>query len=223
MKIALLSALLLFVMSTQAQNQLGFFAGPQASKTRYLILNQEQKNELRYGFQAGVNLKVPFDGPLSFVPTFFYSMKGYQVTFTEHAFPPDTAAMNNQTRIHTFEVAPLLQIDFSTRPGHFFIKGGPSIDFQLFGKEKYTLRSGAVVNRNMKFSFGDYGHFGANALAIFGYETVDGFSVFAQYTHGLASINNADGGPSIRHRVFGISVGKYFSRKKIVIDTRNKE
>ena len=223
MRAIILSALITISIADHAQNQVGIFIGPQATKTKYLILNQTQKNELRYGFQAGMNMKVPFEAPLFFAPSIFYSMKGYKVTYTEFAFPPDTAATNNQTTIHTVELAALLQFDFSNKPGHFFIKGGPSLDFQLFGKEQFTLKSGSVVKRNMKFSFGDYGHYSANMLAQFGYETVDGFMIFAQYTHGLASINNADGGPQIRHRIFGISIGKYLNRKKIVIDTRNKE
>jgi hypothetical protein len=76
----------------------------------------------------------------------------------------------------------------------------------------------------MKFSTdGDYGHFSANMLMQLGFETGSGFFMFAQYTHGMASTNNEDNGPKIRHRAYGISLGFYLNRKKIVIDTRNKE
>ena len=56
--------------------------------------------------------------------------------FNRYAFPPDTLATDNNTSIHTFELAFLLQFDLGKRHGHFFIKAGPSLDFQLAGKEK---------------------------------------------------------------------------------------
>jgi hypothetical protein len=169
---------------------------------------------MKYGFQAGVGLKAPFDEKLFFSPAIFYSMKGYKVNFNQYSFPPDTNATDNNTRIHTVEIAALLQFVFSNAPDHFFLKAGPSFDFQLSGQEKFNLRSGDYVSRKMKFSFGDYGFVGVNLLAQFGYETNNGFIVFAQYSFGLANISNADGGPQIRHRVFGISVGKYLHHKK---------
>jgi hypothetical protein len=65
----------------------------------------------------------------------------------------------------------------------------------------------------MKFSFGDYGHYAANAIIQFGYESKNGLIIFGQCSLGLASINNADYGPEIRHRAYGISVGKYLHHK----------
>ncbi len=218
-----LSFALFITLIVHGQVEVGLFAGPQATAARYTILNQKQKNEFKYGFQAGVGFKVPFDNKLFFAPAGFYSLKGYKVTFTQFAFPPDVNAKDNNTTIHTFELAALLQYDLSSQPGHVFIKAGPSLDFHLFGKQTYTLVNGESVSRNMKFSNGDYGHFSANMLAQIGYETGGGFMIFAQYTHGMASTNNADGGPKIRHRAYGISIGKYLNRKKIVIDTKNKE
>jgi hypothetical protein len=158
-------------------------------------------------------MKALFEGRLYFAPAVFYSLKGYKVTFSRYAYPPDPNAQDNNTTLHTFEIAPMLQYDFSDQPGHLFIKAGPSIDFQIAGKEKFNLLSGGSVDRSMKFSFGDYGRFGTSAIAQFGYETGSGFILFAQYTHGLGSINNFDEGPKIRHRVWGISLGKYFGAK----------
>ncbi|MBM3414960.1 MAG: PorT family protein [Bacteroidetes bacterium] len=103
--------------------------------------------------------------------------------------------MDNDVTLHTFELAPMLQYNFSEEDGHFFIKAGPSIDVQLFGKEKFNKSGGGSVNRNMKFSFGDYGRFGANLLLQAGYETAGGFVIFAHYTHGIGSIVNTDNGP----------------------------
>lgn len=206
-----------------SQNQFGIFAGPQVTSAKYSVLNVNQKTDNKYGFQAGVTMKVPFESNLFFAPEAFYSLKGYKVALTTFAYPPDVNAADNNTTIHTFELAALLQVDLGSNPSHFYIKAGPSLDFQLFGKETYNLKTGGSVSRNMKWGPGEYGHYAANLLARFGYETKSGFMIFGQYTHGPASINNADFGPRIRHRAYGLSIGKYINRKKILIDTRNKE
>jgi len=65
----------------------------------------------------------------------------------------------------------------------------------------------------MKFSFGDYGRFTSSAIARLGYQMQNGFFFFGHVTYGLGSMNNADNGPKIRHRIFGVSVGKYFKAK----------
>ena len=223
-KIYSLAVTLLITLIASSQFEYGFFAGPQATGARYTILNQKQKNEIKYGFQAGIGLKVPFENRLFFSPAAFYSLKGYKVTLTQFVYPPDTNAIDNNTSIHTFELAALLQYDLGSKPAHLFIKAGPSLDFHLFGKETYNLKAGGSVSRKMPFSTdGDYGHFSANMLMQLGYETGSGFMIFAQYTHGMASTNNADYGPKIRHRAYGISIGKYLNRKKMVMDTKNKE
>ncbi len=215
---------LLLTLGATAQNQIAIFAGPQATTALYKVEEVKQKTSMKYGFQVGGNMKIPFENLLFFSPTVLYSMKGYKVNFTRYAFPPDVDAKDNDVILHTFEIAPLLQVDFSKDPAHFFIKFGPSLDVQLFGKESFHLMStGAAVHRNIKLGFGDYGYVSMNAIAQFGYETSTGFSLFAQYNFGIGSISNADYGPKIYHRVAGISVGKYLNRKKIVVDTRNKE
>jgi hypothetical protein len=215
---------LLLTLGATAQNQTGIFAGPQATTALYKVEEVKQKTTMKYGFQVGGNMKVPFENLLFFSPTILYSLKGYKVNFTRYAFPPDVDAKDNDVTLHTFEIAPLLQIDFSKDPAHFFVKFGPSLDVQLFGKESFHLMStGTAVHRNMKFGFGDYGYVSMNGIGQFGYETSTGFSIFAQYNFGIGSISNADYGPKIYHRVAGISVGKYLNRKKIVMDTKNKE
>ncbi len=224
MKIFILSVITLSLTSSaSSQSEFGIFAGPQMMSARYDIGGTKQKTEYKYGFQLGGMMKVPFDGNLYFAPAVFYSMKGYKVTYSKFVYPPDPAAIDNDVTLHNFEIAALLQYDFSNAPGHFFIKAEPSIETQLFGKEKFNKINGEQVSRNMKFSFADYGRFGASLLGHFGYETESGLTIFAHYTFGVGNISNTDGGPSIRHRAFGISIGKFFNHKKIVIDTRNKE
>jgi hypothetical protein len=214
---------LLFLMGSLCSNgqiAYGLIAGPQVTSSHYVVRDLSQKNHLKYGFQFGGMLKIPFESNLYFVPMGFYSLKGYKVDFTRFAFPPDTSAVNNNTRIHTFELATLLEVELNSNPSHFFIRGGPSADFQLTGHENFDRKNAGPVSRTMKFSFADYGHFGFNLLAHFGYESEKGYSIFLQYTYGVGSINNADNGPQIFHRAFGISFGYLFHKERITGESK---
>lgn len=207
--------LLLCIIATTlfAQVKTAFFAGPQISSVKYTIQNKKQEPGNKYGFQAGATVKVPFDNNLHFAPAVFYSMKGYQVKLSQVAFPPDSSAVDNDTRIHTFELAALLQYDFNKEPGHFFVKLGPSLDIQLFGRERFNRVNQTSVERDMVFSFTRYGRFAANLILQLGYESKNGLLIFGQYGHGMGSMNNADFGPKIWHRTYGVSVGKYLRGK----------
>jgi len=222
-KIILLSAFIALILACHSQPRFSIFAGPQTSTVKYSVTDIKQSAQNKYGFQAGFGWKIPFENHLFFSPAAFYSLKGYKVKFNRYAFPPDTAATDNKTSIHTFELAFLLQLDLGNQPDHFFIKAGPSLDFQLAGKEKFHLKNGTLVDRGMGYGFTQYGHYSANLLIQLGFETKDGLLFFGQYSLGLGNLNNADGGPSIRHRVLGLCIGKYFNHKKVVLDTRNKE
>ena len=223
-KISVLSVLVAFTFVCYGQSRFGIFAGAQTTTSKYTITSVKQPTNYKYGFQAGAGWKIPFDNKLFFSPAAFYSLKGYKVKFNRYAYPPDKKAIDNNTSIHTFELAFLLQYDLSKQSHHFFIKAGPSFDFQLYGKEKFNLKNGASVDRRMTYSLYDkYGRYSANLLLQLGYETGGGFTIFGQYSHGLISLNNSEDGPQIHHRAYGISVGKYFTKKKIVPDTKNKE
>lgn len=216
-----IGSLLICVCLTNAvfsQFEFGVFAGGQVTTASYHtpeinLGRTKQETDMKFGFQLGGTAKMQFEGRLFFAPAAFYSMKGYKVTLTRPSLPPDSAAIDNDVTLHTFELAPLLQYNFSDDPGHFFIKAGPSFDVQMFGKEKFNKAGGGTVSRNMKFGFGDYGYLGANLLLHVGYETSSGLIIFAHYTHGIGNIVNTDNGARIVHRAAGISIGKYFNRK----------
>ncbi|MCC7399986.1 MAG: PorT family protein [Chitinophagaceae bacterium] len=210
----LLLSALFYSVSVQSQVQIGLFAGPQLSTALYSVQDMNQSVKNKYGFQLGVSSKIPFDNNLFFVPQIFYSLKGYKATLTRYAYPPDATAVDNNTTIHTLELAALLQVDFSKKPGHFFFRGGPSLDFQILGREKFHLLTGDFISRRMKYGFTEYGHYAANAIAQLGYENAGGFIFYLNYEFGLTNISNVDDGPNIRYRVAGISVGKYINRKK---------
>lgn len=215
MKKTFLTALMaVAVVIGSAQVQFGLFGGPQVASAKYTVNGKKQSNTPKYGLQLGGSLKVPFENKLYFAPAAFYSLKGYKVKFNQRSYLPDSLAADNNTTIHTFELAALLQYDFTEHPGHFFVKFGPSIDFQVSGKEKFNRTNRTVIDRKMVFSFTQYGRFAASLITQLGYETKDGLLLFAQYSHGIGSMNNADGGPGIWHRVIGISVGKYLNKRK---------
>lgn len=209
-------------LTSYSQVQFSVFAGPQYSSANYKVHNVKQNTTGKIGGQLGMGMKVPFESRLFFTPSIFYSLKGYKVKYSEFAYPPDPSAQDNNTTFHTVEVAAMLQYDFSNHPNHFFFGAGPSLDFQVFGKEEFTTPN-ETVNRNIPFGYDKYGHYAANALFRFGYEMESGLFIFGQYTYGLASINNADYGPDIRHQVVGITIGKFFGGNKVVMDTRNRE
>jgi len=218
----LLSAALFITITSQCQSQFTIFGGPQATTSSYTVQGVKQKTSYKLGGQLGVGMKVPFETRLYFAPALFYSMKGYKVKYTHFAYPPDVEATDNNTTFHTIETAFLLQYDFTNDPSHFFIKAGPSLDFQILGKEKFH-KNGTLVDRSLPFGYDKYGHYSANLLLQFGYEMSNGFFFFGQYTHGLANISNTDLGPRIRHKGFGISIGKFICGNKTEMDTRNKE
>ena len=223
MKFFLPLAILLITLTVNGQIQFGLFAGPQATTARYVIDDVKQDNSFKYGLQAGCLWKIPFEGRLSFSPSIQYNLRGYKVKLNKPSFPPDESAINNNTSFHTIELGFLLQHDFSDAPAHWFIRIGPSLDFALFGKEEYNTSNDGPVKRNMKFSFSDYGHFLASAIVQLGYKSASGVFIYGHYNYSLTTMNNSDIGPIISNRAIGISIGKYFNRKKLVMDTRNKE
>jgi len=222
MKILFSAITLLLTITANCQVEYGLFAGPQATGVRYMINDIKQESSLKIGINAGFQMKVPFEGRLSFAPSIMYNLRGYKVKFDSPSFPPDLSAIDNNTSFHTIELAFLLQHDFNLEPGHFFIRFGPSLDFALFGNETFNTNMNNTVDRPMKFSFADYGHYLASAILQFGYEAKNGWFVYAHYNYSLTSMNNADNGPRIGNRAAGFTIGKYLKRNKVVIDTHNK-
>ena len=196
-----------------SQISFGVFGGPQLTTAKYKVNEKKQPTDFKPGFQLGATIKIPFDNQLYFGPAIYYSMKGYKVTLKDPAFPPTQVAINNETTIHTIEIAPLLHLDFSNQPSHFFVKFGPAIDFAFSGKEKFdTIGGTKPIERSMHFSYTEYGRITAQAILHLGFESSKGYFVFAHYAEGLGSLNNADNGPIIKHRIVGISIGWFFNK-----------
>ena len=215
----------LFSLTAHAQVRLALFAGPQATSAHYTvgIDKIKQPTQFKYGVMGGIAMKVVFDNQLYFYPSLYYSHKGYKVNLKTPAFPPTQYAINNNTSIETIEGAAQLHYEFSKKPSHFFVRFGPAVDFAFSGREKFdtvsTSGEMARINRKMVFSFGDYSWSSAQAVLHFGYEYQKGFTLFAFYEHGFGSMNNADHGPKIFHRIIGISFGWLFGRNPYVKPT----
>ena len=219
-KIFTLSVTLCSVLFSFGQIKYGVFAGPQKTTARYLVADEEQETSFKNGLQAGVMLKVPFENQLYFTPAVYYSSKGYRVSLKKPAYPPGEEVIGNDVRVHAIEIAPLLNIDFSNDVNHLFVRFGPSIDVAVGGREHLFMNDGKEESRSMKFANTAYGRFTSAANLQFGFESQSGFFIYAHYAQGLGSMNNADLGPIIRHRLFGISVGAFFWKNPNVIDTR---
>ena len=223
MKIVFIVITLLSTFSVNSQIDLGVFAGPQLTGVRYTIEGKKQESSLKIGVNAGLQMKVPFENRLSFAPAIMYNLRGYKVKFDGIAYPPDSSAIDNNTSFHTIELAFLLQHDFNLAPGHYFIRFGPSLDFALFGNEKFNTNTNGYVDRSMTFSFSEYGRYLASAILQFGFEAKNGLFIYGHYNYSLTTMNNQDLGPGIGNRAGGISIGKYFKRNKVAIDTKNMQ
>lgn len=206
-----------------SQNTYGVFGGVQFTSANYKINDSRQPTGYQKGLQFGAAMKIPFENNLYFGPAIYYSQKGYKVKLNQPSYPPTELAINNETVIHTVELAPMLHYDFNSNPSHFFVKLGPAIDIAVSGEEQFDMVDGKSVKRPMPFSFSDYGRFTAQAIVHFGYQSARGFTAFAHYGEGLGSLNNADHGPVIKHRIIGVSMGWFFHKNPNVIDTRVKE
>lgn len=201
----------------------GIFAGAQTTTAKYKVRDSEQQTGYKYGALGGLAIKIPFENHLFFTPSFYYNRKGYTVILKDSANPPGIDAIANETTIHTIDIAPLFTITLSNKPSHCYVEFGPVFDGVISGKEKVTKNDGSIVDRPMKFSFDEYGRITASVAGKFGYESSSGFFIAAQYEHGLGSLNNADGGPSIKHRIFGLMIGKFFYKNPNKLDVRVKE
>lgn len=193
-----------------AQTRFNIFAGPQVTTASYTVHGEKQNTQIKPGFQLGVGVKIEFENRLFFSPAIYYSLKGFKVTLDKPANPPDFSAINNNMNVHTLETAFLLQYDFNKNPSHFFIKLGPSLDFQIYGHEKFDCIDGTMISRKMNYGFENYGRYAASAVIQAGYELANTLFIYAYYEHGITNLSNADKGPTIQYRATGITIGKFF-------------
>jgi hypothetical protein len=202
---------------SHAQARVCVFAGGQTTNVNYSIHGVKQPTDSKFGIHGGVGMKVNFEGHLYFFPSISYYQFGYDVCFNKQSIPPDSFATDNSVSIHQLNIDPVLQFDIGKRPSHFFLRAGPSFQFIISGKEKFTKSAGDMVDRKMELGmYEDYGRILVSLVPAVGYENASGFYFNFQYTLGLTSMSNADGGPQILPRMAGLTLGYYFKSKKIV-------
>jgi hypothetical protein len=196
------------------RTEFGFFAGPQASSSSYKLRGSRQPTTWKFGGHIGAIARIPFEGNFYFTPSLAYSLKGFGVTLTDTSGNPGVDAVGNDIRLHTFELAPLFTIYFSSTGTMPFVQFGPAIDYAVFGTEDLQLKNGSRVGRTMSFDPDAYGRITASFIMRIGVETPNGLFFNAHYNYGLGSLNQYDSGPSIRHRIAGVSIGKIFRRRQ---------
>ncbi len=147
--------------------------------------NTKQPSSYKPGFGLGIVLDCPFDGPLHFMPSFLYNVRGYKYS----PLAGDTATFDNT--IHYFDVVPALALKLArTGKASIYVSAGPHIGFAITGKEKITRKSGVTDSHNMTFSFnGEYGIFDLGVAGGLGIN-VKRYIIEAGYMLGFANINN---------------------------------
>ncbi|HEV7620737.1 MAG TPA: outer membrane beta-barrel protein, partial [Flavisolibacter sp.] len=111
-----------------------FFAGPQITSAKYLVNGIKQPANDKFGLMGGIAAKVVVENNFYFFPAMYYSLRGYKVTLNNPSYPPTELAKNNNTTIHTIQIAPLFQFDLSKKPSYLFIRFGPSINLAVSAK-----------------------------------------------------------------------------------------
>jgi hypothetical protein len=202
------------VVAQAQKTEFGILAGPQITSSHYVLHGITQKTNAKTGGHLGLIARIPFEGNLFFSPSLVYSLKGFEVALTDTSSNPGIEAVGNSVRLHTLELAPLFTVYFSSAGTRPFVQFGPAADYAVFGNEAVRLKNGSTQSRSMYFASDGYGRITASLLFRFGIETRSGLFFNAHYNHGLGSLNQNDYGPSIKHRIAGISVGKIFSRKQ---------
>lgn len=211
LRLCLMALTCCFYFHAFCQVRLNLFAGPQITTSRYVVNGIAQPVQVKPGIMAGIGAKVFFDNNIFFFPAVYYSLKGFKVTLNNPSFPPYELAKNNNVSVHTIEFAPLIQVDLSKKMNYWYFRIGPSVDFAFYGTEKFdTLNGPGTVKRKLVFDYTVYGHFTASANIHLGYQTANGLGIFGFYSYGFGSMNNADGGPRIFHRLGGIAISKLF-------------
>ena len=87
MKLLFSTLILLLTLSAISQVEYGVFASPQVTGVHYTINDKKQESSSKIGVNAGFQMKVPFEGRLSFAPSIMYNLRGYKVKLDSPAFP----------------------------------------------------------------------------------------------------------------------------------------
>lgn len=205
-QITLVLSCLVIAAAMQAQTRVGFQAGAVSSNLKVKAGDFSGSSKTRSGFTAGLFLEAPLGQNLYISPALNYVQKGSKVK--------DDFIVDNLS-LHFLEVP--LNLIYAAKPGSsVFLGGGPSISMGIAGREKANFGDGTgSETTKVKFGNGEDEvkrlEFGANLLA--GYKTKGGFSIAANYNHGLSKLNHdAQGEGTIKSWYVGLRLGLLLNR-----------
>jgi hypothetical protein len=146
-------------------------------------------------------------GAISIQPGLFYTGKGFKAT------NGNTADGSAELNLHYLQVPVNFVYHLPIVVGNIYFGAGPYAAMGISGKGKGNDGSGTIVSEDVTFGDGpedikkmEYGLQGIAGLQLKG-----GFLVGLNYDLGLSNIaNDTNGEGSIKHKVFGVSVGFTF-------------
>ena len=184
--LTLLVLITLFPFAKAQKASFGVTAGTTFSQVR--LSDNESKDNTNYlfGFSAGVTADLPLGKNFSFQPALQFLQKGGR---EKSDFFGNDATIT--IRLNYLD----LPLNFLYRApgtnGHFVVGLGPSVSVGLSGKDKISSSDG-TEEEDIHFGSGS-DHLKAFELGgniLMGYEWKSGFSVQANYNHGLSNNSN---------------------------------
>lgn len=246
-KIILLAAFAASTSICSAQVSFGLQVGPNFGMGKFKYneasfsgtTTHSQKNKVKVGFLAGVVVEIPIGSQLAFRPELNFIQEGTKHNFSLTA--PFYSYAGEQNITLNYIQLPLNVIyKLPVGSGTVFFGLGPSLQFGISGKNKFTSPTDPTDNKNYSVKFDgkksdgvtdpayyDKAHLksfdaGANILA--GYKLDMGVFVKLAYTYGFLELdpNNSNVDPSDRSSYknsgfnisFGYMIGGSKSGKK---------
>lgn len=189
-----------------AQTKIGIRVGGNMSTAQVVDSGVSQKNHYVNGINAGIFLKVPFEGVLYFSPSINYSRRGYAFT---HSTGPVIKTENN---VNYVDLIPELSVDFpvgKNKNSFLNLSVGPMLGIAVSGKERNTFANNSVVTSKMIFNYTNFSRFDAGVTGSLSL-TLNKLIVGTSYYYGLANVENDESLlRNIQNRSFVITVGYY--------------
>ena len=218
-KLLLVSSLILFVFSVQAQtNSILFMAGGSASDM-YIKLNKsttdiEDSYKMKIGYHGGILydyvLKKKRNEELSFETGFIFDTKGVDQQLDEGEFTID-----NTFSLYYIDVPVMLKYIYRFRSlNKIYFGAGPFVGLGLTGSKEYTYAyvNGEASTNNDAISWGndpdnDFKRLDYGATAKVGFLHHNGFDVSVSYDYGIPNVAAASEVKTYKHRVLRLSIG----------------
>ena len=218
-RIIVLSATLLFALTSFTQQAIGIKGGPLFSTISVAGIQDAitPDRKLYAGFEAGLFYEIPITSRLSFVPAVNYQEKGFIVKegFDMNLFNlPIDMSFKAETRIGFVETPMWLKYTFNDGPVKAYITGGPTLDYASFArirtKASFILDFN-VSEHHLNLNNDTYNRFGFGVGVGGGLEIPVGngsFLVEAQYKHKITDfLDNPIVDVKLRNYGFGLNVG----------------